>query len=111
MFFKISVLKNFAIFTGKHLCWDLFSMKACNFIQKETPTQVFSCEYCEILKNNFFYMTPPVAAFESNQPNNSRKNCFNPVGIYLLKVNNRNIRTSCETCPKLTMASFWCLYC
>ena len=24
MFFKISVLKNFAIFTGKHLCWSLF---------------------------------------------------------------------------------------
>ena len=24
MFFKISVLKNFAMFTGKHLCWSLF---------------------------------------------------------------------------------------
>ena len=24
MFFKIDVLKNFAIFTGKHLCWSLF---------------------------------------------------------------------------------------
>ena len=24
MFFKIGVLKNFAIFTGKHLCWNLF---------------------------------------------------------------------------------------
>ena len=23
MFFKISVLKNFALFTGKHLCWPL----------------------------------------------------------------------------------------
>ena len=22
-----------------------------NIFQKETPTQVFSCEYCEILKN------------------------------------------------------------
>ena len=30
--------------------------------QKETPTQVFSCEYCEILKNSFFYRTPLVAA-------------------------------------------------
>ena len=26
-FFKIGVLKNFAIFTGKHLCWSLFLMK------------------------------------------------------------------------------------
>ena len=27
MFFKISVLKNFAIFTRKHLCWSLFLIK------------------------------------------------------------------------------------
>ena len=26
-----------------------------------------------------------------------------PVGIYLLKVNNRNTRTMCETCSKLTI--------
>ena len=25
-----------------------------NFIDKETPTQVFSCEYCKISKSNFF---------------------------------------------------------
>ena len=27
MFFKIAVLKKFAIFTGKHLCWSLFLIK------------------------------------------------------------------------------------
>ena len=27
MFFKIGVLKNFAIFAGKHLCWSCFLMK------------------------------------------------------------------------------------
>ena len=27
MFFKIGVLKNFANFTGKHLCWSLFFKK------------------------------------------------------------------------------------
>ena len=27
MFFKIDVLKNFANFTGKHLCWSLFLIK------------------------------------------------------------------------------------
>ena len=34
MFYKKAVLKNFSIFTGKHLCWSLFSIKlqACNFI-------------------------------------------------------------------------------
>ena len=29
---------------------------------KESPAHVFSCEYCEIFKNSFFYRTPPVAA-------------------------------------------------
>ena len=37
MFFKIGVLKNLAILTWK----------------KETPTQAFSCKYCEIFNNNF----------------------------------------------------------
>ena len=31
-------------------------------IKKETLTQVFSCEFCEISKNAFSYKTPPVAA-------------------------------------------------
>ena len=28
--------------------------RACNFVEKETLAQVFSCELCEISKNNFF---------------------------------------------------------
>ena len=28
---------------------------ACNFIKKETPPQVFFCEFCEISKNSFSY--------------------------------------------------------
>ena len=36
-------------------------LQPCNFI-KETQTQVFSCEYCEIFKNSFFYRAPPVTA-------------------------------------------------
>ena len=36
-----------------------------------------------------------------------------PIGIYLLKINNRKSGTMCEICSKLTtpLASFWCLYC
>ena len=34
-----------------------------NFIKKETLSQVFSCEFCEVFKNTFFYWTPLVAAF------------------------------------------------
>ena len=36
--------------------------EACNFIKRENLAQVFSCEFCEISKNTFFYRTPPVAA-------------------------------------------------
>ena len=35
---------------------------ACNFIKKETLTQAFSCEFCEISNNTFSYRTPLVAA-------------------------------------------------
>ena len=28
--------------------------KFCNVILKETPTQLFSCEYCEVFKNAYF---------------------------------------------------------
>ena len=36
--------------------------EAYNFIKKETLAQVFSCEFCEISKNTFFYRTSLVAA-------------------------------------------------
>ena len=43
VFCKKGVLRNFAKFTGKHLCQRLFFKK-----------EVFSCEFCEISKNTFF---------------------------------------------------------
>ena len=43
--FLKSVLKNFAIFTGKHLRWILLFNKVAGI-----PTQVSSCEYWECLK-------------------------------------------------------------
>ena len=30
----------------------------CSFTKKEALAQVFSCEFCEIFKNIFFYKTP-----------------------------------------------------
>ena len=50
MLFKVIVLKNFAIFTGKHLCKRHFLIKLqTRKPARNTPTQVFSFEYCEIL--------------------------------------------------------------
>ena len=51
VFFKKALLKNFAIFSGKHLCWNLFSIKlqVSNFIKK-----VPNFEYYEIFKNAYY---------------------------------------------------------
>ena len=58
VFYKKAGLENFAKFTGKYLSKSLFLIKlqisACNFTKKETLSQVFSCEFCEISKNTFF---------------------------------------------------------
>ena len=55
VFYKKGVLRNFTKFTGKHLCQSLFFSKvaslACNLTKKETLTQVFFCEFCDISKN------------------------------------------------------------
>ena len=65
------VLINFAKFTRKHLCKSLFFNKVAGrrpatLLKKETLTQVFSCEFCEISKNIFSYKTPLVAASACN---------------------------------------------
>ena len=57
---KKGVLKNSAIFTGKHLCWSPFFIK----LKTVTPTKVFSCEYCEVFKNTYFENHLKTAAFE-----------------------------------------------
>ena len=61
--------KNVASFMLQ-LCYDKNSRQAlanhgpgaCNYIKKEALAQVFSCEFCEIYKNTFYYRTPLVAA-------------------------------------------------
>ena len=63
IFFKISVLVRFVMFTRKRLycSFILVKLQALTLLEK-TPTQVFSCEYWKIFKNNFFYRTLLVAA-------------------------------------------------
>ena len=60
VFCKMNVLKNFAKFTGKHLRQGLFFNK----VEKETMAQMFSCEFCKVFKNTYFYRTSLVAASE-----------------------------------------------
>ena len=53
-FCKKGVLKNFAKLYRKTPVSEFFLSSElqteCNFIKKETPIQVFSCEFCEIFK-------------------------------------------------------------
>ena len=51
---KEGVLRNFANFTGKHLCWSLFSieLEVCSFIKKILQRRCFAMEFTK------FLMTP-----------------------------------------------------
>ena len=71
MFCKKGVLRNLAKFTGKHLWQSLFFNKVKDLIEKETLSQVFSCDFCQISKNTFSYRTPPMAASDTGIFENS----------------------------------------
>ena len=45
-----AVLKNFKIFTGKHLCHNITFNKVAGL-----RPEMFSCAFCEIFKNTFFF--------------------------------------------------------
>ena len=62
MFCKEGALRNFAKFTGKHLCQSLFFNKETRDMQLYNLAEVFFCEFCEISKNTFSYRSNPVAA-------------------------------------------------
>ena len=57
MSFKIGVLKSFTTFKQNTCVGVLFNkvpgLRLATSLKK-TPTQVFSCEYCETFKNNVF---------------------------------------------------------
>ena len=78
---KKVLLKNFIIFTGKHLhLIFLIRLEAWRpaIFYKENPTQVFSCEYSKLFKSNFSKTTPSVAAFVVGQLfwRTSANDCF-----------------------------------
>ena len=58
MFFKIGVLKNFAIFTGKYLFWSVFNknvgLEACNFIKKRLQDRCFPVNTAKFSRTHFF---------------------------------------------------------
>ena len=56
---KIAILKIFAIFTGKHLCWNLFLIKLqdwrpTNLLKRDSNTGVFLWKLLNFLKQLFW---------------------------------------------------------
>ena len=59
MFYKIGVLKNFAKFTGKHLCWSLFfnkfgSLRPATLLEKRRQHSCFPVNFAKFLRTPFF---------------------------------------------------------
>ena len=50
VFRKKGVLKNFAIFTRKHLCWSLFSVFGVNFIKERLQHRYFPVNITKFLR-------------------------------------------------------------
>ena len=64
--FKIGVPKNFAIFTGKYLCWSRFLIKqptisAATLLKGDYNTGVF-LRFAKTFQNSFLYRAPPFTA-------------------------------------------------
>ena len=82
---------------------------ACIFTQNVTLPQVFFKHFA--CKNQLPGLSLSGALVENGLKGNYSE-CeyafsIYPAGIYLLKVNNRNTRTRCEICSKLTIKILW----
>ena len=75
---KKGLLKNFVIFTGKHQECLFNKVFYIRFYYKETLTQTFSSEYCEIFKNTYVeeYL-PQTATFYATAYIQSQFGCLN----------------------------------
>ena len=67
VFCKKGVFRNFAKFTGKHLCQSLFFNKVAGwpatFLKKRFWHRCFPVNFAKFLKTHHFYRTPPGGCF------------------------------------------------
>ena len=101
MFYKKAVLENFAIFTGKNLCWSLFfnenaGRKSCNIIKKRLHNRSFPMNIAKFLLTSVLtqlVITCSKLAIETLEQ-----------GVNMFKVNNKDTSMT-------PMVLFWSLYC
>ena len=82
VFFRRVVLKNFASFKEKHLCWSLFliqlqTLRPATLSKRDFNTGVFLWNWRSFFMNSFFYRTPPVAASVVFAPKQRNIQCYN----------------------------------
>ena len=53
---------NFVMIKTADKPWQIVGLGPATLLRKRILAQVFSCEFCEIYKNTFYYRTPVVAA-------------------------------------------------
>ena len=53
MFFKTGFRKNFAIFTGKHICWSLLFKLLSLKLQWNSPSRLFSDNFLKLVKSTY----------------------------------------------------------
>ena len=83
MFCKKGVLRNFAKFTGKHLCQSLFSNKVASLtpatlLKKRLWHRCFPVNFAKFLRTPFFTEQPPWVPLEydnNTNSDNSNSNC------------------------------------
>ena len=95
VFCKKGALRNFAKFTGIHLCQSFFfnkvaGLRPATLLKKRLWHK---CEICEIPKNTFSYRTPPIAASSLFSENRSLIGLVLPLVTVktTLKCNNTNV--------------------
>ena len=78
---KKDFLRNFANFTKKRLHWSLLLLKlqapGLQLYEKGTPTQMFSCEICDILKNSYFVEHLRAAASDGSESDENDDESYN----------------------------------
>ena len=70
---------------SNHINFEQFWPEACNFINKETLAQVFSCEFCGIFENTFFTVHPWTTASSTEDPLSLCEPWYLCIPITLLK--------------------------
>ena len=63
----LEILQNSQEKTCTRVSFNKVAVSGLPTLLKKTLAHVFSCEFCEISKNNFSYRTPPMAASRETQ--------------------------------------------